>query len=67
MIILLITTIFSNWNGIVLNVKAAIIGSGTCGDSVYWSFADDGTLIISGSGEMDNTGTEYDGDWPWDR
>ena len=36
--------------------------SGTCGDSVTWSLETDGTLIVLGTGEMD----DYSGtDMPW--
>ena len=40
--------------------------SGTCGEQVTWSLSEDGTLTISGTGEMEN----YDGinNFPeWDR
>ena len=32
--------------------------SGTCGDTVFWTIDDNGTMTISGSGEY--TGTDYD-------
>lgn len=31
---------------------------GKCGDNLYWSLAEDGTLTIFGSGEMDNYGPQ---------
>lgn len=35
-----------------------IIDSGQCGDNVFWELADDGTLTISGSGDMYNYKSE---------
>ncbi|MBE6650957.1 MAG: leucine-rich repeat domain-containing protein [Ruminococcaceae bacterium] len=42
--------------------KAVIIHEGTCGANVTWALTDDGTLVISGSGRMDDY---YDGNPPW--
>lgn len=40
---------------------ASVTASGTCGDNLTWALTEDGTLTISGEGEMD-----YDGFWvPW--
>ena len=42
--------------------------SGSCGDNVTWSLSDDGTLTISGTGEMENySNTNYHGQGyaPW--
>lgn len=36
------------------NVKAAEVDSGECGEGVFWSYDDNGTLTISGEGEMDD-------------
>lgn len=36
------------------NVKAAEVASGECGKGVFWSYDDNGTLTISGEGEMDD-------------
>ena len=36
--------------------KAAVIDSGTCGTNVTWTLDDNGTLTISGEGEMSNPG-----------
>ena len=39
---------------------ADIIDSGTCGDSVTWTLDSEGTLTISGTGDMDiNSGAEW--------
>lgn len=38
------------------NVKAEEIDSGTCGENVSWSYDNNGTLTISGEGEMDDYG-----------
>ena len=40
--------------------------SGTCGDSITWTLDDQGTLIISGTGEIDRPapGTDYY-QFPW--
>lgn len=40
-----------------VTVKGAA-ASGKCGDNLYWSLAEDGTLTIFGSGEMDNYGPQ---------
>lgn len=42
---------------------AEIVASGECGDNVYWSLDDEGTLTLSGSGEMWNY--DYDDHAPW--
>lgn len=36
------------------NSSDEILGSGTCGDNLTWTLTGDGTLTISGTGEMDN-------------
>lgn len=41
---------------------AETVDSGSCGDSVTWTLDSDGTLTISGSGEMENYD---DGESPW--
>lgn len=44
---------------------AQIVDSGTCGDNITWSLSDDGTLTISGEGNMDNW---YIGNYaPWNK
>ncbi len=35
-----------------VSVSAAVVDSGVCGDNLTWTFDDEGTLIISGEGEM---------------
>ena len=49
------------------NVKAAEVDSGTCGEGVFWSYDDNGTLTISGKGEMEEYGDLYFGEInsPW--
>ncbi len=37
----------------------SVVKSGQCGDNAYYSLSSDGTLTITGSGDM------YDGDTPW--
>ena len=36
-----------------------ILASGTCGDKLTWTLYDDGTLVISGTGDMDNYTSDY--------
>ena len=38
---------------------AGVVDSGSCGDNVTWSLSDDGTLTISGKGEMSGYGVSY--------
>lgn len=48
----------------MFGVIHAEIASGTCGkdgDNITWTLSDDGTLTLSGSGEMEN----YYGNQPW--
>lgn len=47
---------------------ASVVASGTCGESLTWVLTDDGTLTISGEGEMDGDDDPYRlGGWrsPW--
>lgn len=45
-------------------VRAAeIVNSGTCGDQAAWTLTADGTLTISGSGEMENYAKSEDRPW----
>ena len=37
--------------------------SGSCGDDLSWKLYSDGTLIISGSGEMEDYARDYDQPW----
>lgn len=39
-----------------LPITASAASSGQCGDNVYWTLDDNGTLTISGTGDM----------WDWD-
>ena len=41
---------------------AQVLDSGACGTSVQWTFYDDGTLVISGTGAMD----DYEDVAPWE-
>ena len=45
----------------VVFASTTIVASGTCGDNLTWALDDEGTLTISGEGEMDYYGKEY----PW--
>lgn len=52
----LIGVLFLCLAGSILPAKAAVIDSGFCGidgDNLTWTLTDDGTLTISGTGEMD--------------
>ena len=56
----LIGALFLCLAGSILPAKAAVIDSGTCGidgDNLTWTLTDDGTLTISGTGEMGSYGT----------
>ena len=47
-----------------INVEAASIGaSGSCGVNLKWYLTVDGTLIISGSGEMTNWDSSFNAPW----
>ena len=50
--------IFAKWKE-----GAPIIGSGECGSNLTWTLDDDGNLVISGSGAMDNY--PYYSSVPW--
>lgn len=41
----------------------SIVASGTCGENLTWTLDDEGTLTISGTGEMKDFGTEYQQPW----
>ena len=44
---------------------AGIIDSGTCGEFLSWALDSDGTLTITGTGEMDDYGPLSDSRAPW--
>lgn len=46
-----------------ITVNGAAAASGKCGDDLYWSLAEDGTLTIWGNGEMDNYSLESSAPW----
>ena len=49
-------------------IKSKLIASGTCGENLTWTLDDDGTLTISGTGEMKNYVYDSDNDSinsPW--
>ena len=48
---------------VILPAQAAAIESGTCGNNLTWTLTDDGTLTISGTGEMNDYA--YDVSSPW--
>ncbi len=52
----------------VFAVKVKAVSSGTCGNNLTWTLDDEGTLTISGIGDMhDYNHNEYYGDYaPWD-
>ena len=43
----------------------SITQSGTCGDNLTWTLDSEGTLVVSGTGRMDNYGQDH-GFVPWD-
>ena len=47
--------------------RAAVIDSGTCGDSVTWSLNDEGMLTIAGTGAMTDYNIDNFSDAPWYR
>ena len=48
----------------VPSLAADIIDSGSCGKNVTWTLGSDGTLTISGRGEMENYKQDF-ADWPF--
>ena len=40
--------------GLIFEAITKIVASGTCGDNLTWTLDSEGTLTISGTGEMDN-------------
>ncbi len=44
---------------------AAVVGEGSCGESLTWTLREDGVLTIAGSGDMKNY--SYSSDVPWYR
>ena len=46
----------------VEETDAAVVDGGSCGTNLEWSFSDDGTLTISGEGQMNSYGSN---DAPW--
>ncbi len=42
---------------------AAIIASGSCGDSAGWSLTEDGILTVSGTGAMEDYSNNYNQSW----
>ncbi|MBE7052804.1 MAG: leucine-rich repeat domain-containing protein [Ruminococcaceae bacterium] len=47
----------------VLSVSATVVNSGTCGTNVQWALDDEGTLTISGTGDMKDYSSG--GSAPW--
>ena len=63
-VMLCLVMILSLLQGLAISAGAA--ASGKCGENVAWSLSDDGTLTISGDGDMDNFyETDDDGPAPW--
>ena len=44
--------------------QPAVVASGTCGENLTWTFTEDGTLTIRGTGAMDDF-SDYKNDMPW--
>ncbi len=64
------TATFSNSDGVAIDGKYTISieifsDSGKCGDNVYYSFDNNGTLTITGSGDMYDYGKEKSTRPPW--
>ncbi|MBQ0103500.1 MAG: leucine-rich repeat protein [Prevotellaceae bacterium] len=52
---------WGNFTSIVDDAAISYLYSGKCGDNLVWSFADDGTLTIDGTGDMSVSGSSM----PW--
>ncbi len=48
-----------------LPITASAASSGQCGDNVYWTLDDDGTLTISGTGDMWDWSVNENNKSPW--
>lgn len=48
---------------VTAGAEAAIVDSGTCGENLTWTLDGEGTLTISGTGEMEDY--EWSGGHPW--
>ena len=51
-----------------ITASATIVESGTCGDNLTWTLDDEGTLTISGTGDMFNYNyySHFHRYFPWD-
>ena len=58
-ILIFIVTLFA------VSVSAANIASGTCANGMTWYINDSGTLKITGTGDMENYGSDVDTVAPW--
>ena len=47
----------------VAALEAGVVASGTCGENLIWVLGDDGTLMISGEGEMQNYYSPSNAPW----
>ena len=56
-------TIHFNYNSTMPDGNITIVDSGTCGDNLTWTLADNGTLTISGTGAMQEYYHSYDKPW----
>ena len=54
---LVLSLLLTIWPAIPVSAET----SGSCGDNLAWTLDDEGTLTISGTGEMEN----YNGFSPW--
>lgn len=65
------TIVIGGWNSRIINANIVyaykgiieVIASGTCGDNLTWKLDSEGTLTISGDGDM--TDYSYSNDPPW--
>ena len=54
------------FTGLIPAVSAAdTVASGTCGENLTWVLTDDGTLTISGKGEMEDYTSDSTKKAPW--
>ena len=53
----------SKFSGINVDFVGITYASGTCGENINWTIDGDGTMTISGTGDMTDYSSEYDVPW----
>ena len=53
----------SKFSDINIDFESKFYGSGTCGENINWTLDGDGTLTITGTGDMTDYSSEYDVPW----